>query len=814
MLSKKSLKFNFLLSLLLALLLFPSLNYAQQEERSLQPQLTRDQSLFPLQSTGIWTEVHPLIPRVDYWGVHFANADTGWAVGEGGAVIKTTNGGAKWIWYESGVENTLRTVAAVNNGNRVIAAGDGGMILISEDAGETWSALPSGTTDNIWNMQMLTEEIGWMVGEGGTALKTTDAGLNWIQQPMPYPNSSYWDVSFVNINIGYISCPSGIVIKTTNGGGDWTTQVAGDTRALWTIYAIDSLKVIAGGFAGKLVYTSNGGITWIPLWDYGISYNKITFADSLLGIGAGDGSISTTDGGLNWYLLNIHNITDNNAVFTSSGVGYMVGNSMSLLKTSNLGASWNKTILNDNLTDVHFVDELSGFFVGRLIYKTSDGALTINTVNNFPYDTMYNPYSITFTDNVNGFIGGQPTHIIKTTDAGESWSISNITGLPDLAGSVRKLFFYSKNIGWAATTRGSILKTTDGGNNWYTQINVGISVGFNGIYFIDSLNGWTANSNKRPFKTSDGGENWIEQTNLNFFQTNDVYFSDLDTGWIASSLPNGFYITADGGTTWNNIPSVVGANRFHFFPRKEHWLISGSNRYETTDNGIIWNNISNDVKSFLNYCAPVNQRGYASGSTGLILSYIDTSFIPVEIISFNTEISNDGIKLIWKTAIELNNKGFEIQKSQDKQTWTNIGFVAGRGSTTEITDYSYFDDEISDYKAFYRLKQIDFNGSFEYSQVIEVTLENLPLIFDLHQNYPNPFNAITIIKYSLPKKSFLNISLYDIKGEKVFELVNEEKEQGLYAIKFNGDKLATGIYLYRMITSSGYSSSRKLIMLK
>ena len=100
----------FLLSLLLALLLFQSLYYAQQEERTHQPQLVRDKSLFPLQSTGIWTEVHPLIPRVDYWGVDFVNADTGWAIGEGGSIIKTTNGGQKWIWYESGVENTLKTV--------------------------------------------------------------------------------------------------------------------------------------------------------------------------------------------------------------------------------------------------------------------------------------------------------------------------------------------------------------------------------------------------------------------------------------------------------------------------------------------------------------------------------------------------------------------------------------------------------------------------------------------------------------------------------------------------------------------------------
>ena len=262
----------FLFSLLIALFIF--LSYAQQEERTHQPQLVRDKSLFPRRSTKIWTEVHPLIPRVDYWGIYFINADTGWAVGEGGAVIKTTNGGQKWIWYESGIENTLRTVAAINNGQRVIAAGDGGIIIISEDAGETWNTIPSGTTDNIWNMQMITNDIGWMVGEGGTALKTSNGGLNWIQQPMPYPNVPYWDISFLDTLFGYVCSSSGIVLRTTNGGSNWQIQQAGDTRSLYTIYALDTLRASAGGFAGKVVYTTDGGSNWLTAGG-GISWSRI-----------------------------------------------------------------------------------------------------------------------------------------------------------------------------------------------------------------------------------------------------------------------------------------------------------------------------------------------------------------------------------------------------------------------------------------------------------------------------------------------------------------------------------------------------------
>jgi photosystem II stability/assembly factor-like uncharacterized protein len=365
---KISLKVNFLLLLLATLLSIATKNYTQQEERSLLPQLTRDKSLFPSQSTGIWTEVHPLIPRVDYWGVDFLNADTGLAVGEGGAIIKTTNGGQKWVWYESGVENTLRTVAAVNNGQRAIAAGDGGIILISEDAGETWNTLPSGTTDNIWNMQMVTNEIGWMVGEGGTALKTSDGGLTWLQQAMPYPNLSYWDVSFVDSLFGYICCQTAIVLKTTNGGSSWQIQQAGDTRSLYTIYAFDTLRASAGGFAGKVVYTTDGGINWLAAGGLSAAeINKIKFMNDVKGyLVSSGGFYESTNAGVSWSSIQDLIVsgsipTTTNLSFPNEGEGYITGYKMLIAKTNDTGESWRRTIVNSDFINVYFKNEQEGF---------------------------------------------------------------------------------------------------------------------------------------------------------------------------------------------------------------------------------------------------------------------------------------------------------------------------------------------------------------------------------------------------------------------------------------------------------------------
>ena len=811
-----------LLSLLLALLLFPFLNYAQQEERSLQPQLTRDQSLFPLQSTGIWTEVHPLIPRVDYWGVYFVNADTGWAVGEGGAILKTTNGGAKWIWYESGVENTLRTVAAVNNGNRVIAAGDGGMILISEDAGETWSQLSSPTIRNFWNMQMITEEIGWMVGEGGTALKTANGGLNWIQQPMPFPSAPYWDVSFINTAFGYICSSSGIVLKTTNGGVSWIIQQAGDTRSLYTIFTLDTLRASAGGFAGKVVYTTDGGTSWLTA-SGGISapeINKIKFINNVKGFLASSGGFyKTTNGGISWTNINDLN-QEFSAAFTTNisfpieEKGFVTGGKMLLAKTTNEGENWRRTIVNADLFNVYFNDEQNGFINSTdLVYTTNDAGQTLDTILTFPYNEIYSMEGMTFTDSLNGFIGTLPARIYKTTNAGQSWYRTSITGLIDSSWVIIKFFFLTSDIAWTISNK-RIMKTTDGGENWFVQLNLPGAGYFSSIHFVDSLYGWASILGRRPFKTTDGGENWIEQINLNLYSTRDIYFINDSVGFCTEN--NKFYETIDGGLSWNLDSSIIGfgQGRFGYFD-SENIFITGTKVYRTTNAGVIWTEFPElaDQGWRMTITLFSVNSGLLVGNTGLIFKYFDET-VPVEFINFEGWLNENETNLQWTTATETNNRGFYIQRKKlNEQEWIDLDFIEGKGNSTEINYYSYKDILTESGVYYYRLKQTDFDGTYSYSKVIKIDFST-PAEFEIFQNFPNPFNSFTIIKYSLPEKSFVNISLYDIKGEKVSELVNEKMEKGIYSVMFNGDNLATGVYLYRIVTSSGYNFSRKLILLK
>jgi hypothetical protein len=194
-----------------------------------------------------------------------------------------------------------------------------------------------------------------------------------------------------------------------------------------------------------------------------------------------------------------------------------------------------------------------------------------------------------------------------------------------------------------------------------------------------------------------------------------------------------------------------------------------------------------------------------------------SSEVPVELLSFNAEMVDGNVVLNWSTATELNNSGFQIEKREKsnvkgKTEFGNVGFVSGKGTTTEKTFYSYSDKNEKPGTYLYRLKQIDFDGTFSYSNEIEVEVTGLK-DFALYQNYPNPFNPSTTIKFALPVKTNLSLSVYNTLGEKVAEMFNGELEEGYHEMMFNASGLSSGIYFYK-IESENYSATKKLMLLK
>lgn len=203
---------------------------------------------------------------------------------------------------------------------------------------------------------------------------------------------------------------------------------------------------------------------------------------------------------------------------------------------------------------------------------------------------------------------------------------------------------------------------------------------------------------------------------------------------------------------------------------------------------------------------------WLSGTQGTIIKgYVDPA-IPVEMVSFNASVSGNSVNLTWKTATEINNKGFDVERKYDGETWNKIAFVAGKGTTTETMVYSYSDNNLKKGNISYRLKQIDFDGSFEYSNIVELEV-GAPDKFELAQNYPNPFNPVTLIKYSLAAKSKVELKIYNILGKEVAKLVNEIQDAGSYEVRFNAANLSSGVYFYELNAGS-FNSKKKMVLLK
>jgi hypothetical protein len=186
--------------------------------------------------------------------------------------------------------------------------------------------------------------------------------------------------------------------------------------------------------------------------------------------------------------------------------------------------------------------------------------------------------------------------------------------------------------------------------------------------------------------------------------------------------------------------------------------------------------------------------------------------LPVELISFSAKVNQNIVTLMWNTATEVNNYGFEIERQQISSGWNKVGFVNGNGSSNSSKVYSFMDKPTGGTKFQYRLKQIDRNGQYTYSDIIDV-VTGIPSKFELQQNYPNPFNPTTKIVYNVPTDGKVSIIVYDIMGREFVSLVNDNKQAGRYELTLDGSHLSSGVYFCRM-TARNFTSSIKMLLIK
>ncbi len=268
----------------------------------------------------------------------------------------------------------------------------------------------------------------------------------------------------------------------------------------------------------------------------------------------------------------------------------------------------------------------------------------------------------------------------------------------------------------------------------------------------------------------------------------------------------GYSITGGYVYRGQNVPELYGKYIYGDYGSARVWSIEYDGINPTVNTQIT--TASGSITSF---GVDENQELYLVSFNGKIYKFTPT-VVPVELTTFNATIIDGKVRLNWFTATETNNAGFDIERSKDGTNYEKIFFIGGNGTTTNRNVYSYIDETVTAGVYYYRLKQINFDGSFEYLNAIAVDLGS-PVGYLLKQNYPNPFNPKTIITYQIPVEGFVTLKLYDVLGNEVSTLINEKKLAGTYKVELDGSKLSSGIYFYK-ITSGNFVAVKKMSYLK
>jgi len=500
------------------------------------------------------------------------------------------------------------------------------------------------------------------------------------------------------------------------------------------------------------------------------------------------------------------------------------------------------------------------------VNKTTNAGLNWTQVNNGLLNIQVQAIAISKNNPLVLYAGtavGANAGVYKTTDGGGLWTQVN-TGITETIG-VQALMVHPDNpsIAWVTIFTGTadavngIYKTTDGGANWFAATNgIGAIKNFlslamspidpNTLYLGSSFQVATSTGPSAIYKSTDGGANWVlsstglptDPAEINPVRTLNVSTANPNVviaGLFMNTVNGGFYLSTDAGANWtkkhNGLPPETGtlirsaairplfANHFYVGLDRSTFLNIGV--WGTTDGGDNWFSFNGGtmLNTYGIRALVFNSTGthslYAGcgSATGQGVYEYTFSVVPVEFVSFSASVFGNDVNLSWVTASETNNFGFEVERTDaGNSVWNKVGFVFGNGTSTELNYYSFTDQSVPVGQYLYRLKQIDLDGSFDYSDQVEVDIISATN-YVLMQNYPNPFNPSTRISFSIPQSGFASVKVYDVLGNEVATIIDKELSAGSYEIQFNASGLTSGVYYYTL-KSGNFVQSKKMILLR
>ncbi|MBP9123295.1 MAG: hypothetical protein KBF60_09110 [Ignavibacteriaceae bacterium] len=737
------------------------------------------------------------IPKTEILKVEFVDELNIFLLNKQHPLLKTSNGGETWNFitipsryqyphsFQVFSPDTIYVAAPINNSSTYKTH-----MLKSYDGGNNWAAMDTSVT-LIYSFKFFSTTSGWVFG--GYIYRTTDGGNTLNPVPIPVDMQNPESIDILNENTLVIAgsryqqifpgqyYPKPIMSFSSNGGASWLTQdlgfnyISGYALNVRLLNESTAIALLSMPSDKGIIYTTNKGVNW----NYGNSavkdfrYDDIKILDNriyLAGSGAsflvsGNSSLTQWDVRMDQTFIKLKC-----AGFLDPGYAIVGDEGGNLQVSTDRGNTWlKKKMPTGKLNKIHMVnDSLVYLLDSNKIYRSKDLCNTIEYVTSRPAGVI-SDIQITGDGSIWVCSG---SYIFQTDHTGQFWN----TRLTALGDSFQWIKLFEDGTGY--TSNRNLYKTTDHGNTWNL---IGAYYFFiSQIVFYDSNNGFIVGNNGKVFRTNDGGITFLPVEIPGMSNAFRIFCKDSLNFYLSA---NKLYSTYDGGEMWkeNEFINISNIPAFSWMTMYDHFEGIG---VSLTSNTTAW-------------------KTHNRGNT------------PVELSLFSALPFGNKVVLQWTTETETNNMGFEIERRDKYGDWKKIAFSKGSGTSTRKIFYGYDDYEP---KApailYYRLKQIDYNGEFEYSNEVEVLLGEIPENYSIQQNYPNPFNPSTKLTFSLPEENKVVIKVFNAMGEQVREIDRGILSHGYFEQDFEMGTESSGMYFCQVLCTNTISGRTKSLTVK
>jgi photosystem II stability/assembly factor-like uncharacterized protein len=705
---------------------------------------------------------------------------------------------------------------------------------------------PDIPADQINDILFLNASTGFIINSAGSVLMTTDGGNTW-KIKAHYQRNTFSEIKFLDSQNGFAISPYSYIndnisfIFTTDGGLHWDegTVYMGDALAFLPLSTSAIIKSYTDGTIGKLdnfygLWTK----TYTPSYYFGgdvrdpygsiVQFQRLP-GGRILALGSSNAAksagiisdsvsfiLKSDDAGSTWDTLWC-GLPYNSQTFSffDDSLGWLGSESDRIYKTTNGGIVWtlqySDSLQKYPIKSISSLDGINVFTVdgsGRVIYSTDSGQhwqfVQVDQYNNYPF-------KIEFLNSTKGFLAGPDFWV--TTNGGSTWTRVS----KSLKGSFTKIDFASENIGMGIGGN-CIYKTLNGGSSW-NVLYQSSSQSFSGLDMVDSLHVWVTGYDSL-YKSTDGGNSWSSvNIGTGIGQMGGIQFLDSNVGIIFGPIFN--YVTSDGGNIWNThsindtmfIPSF---NKIKFTDPGHVWFVNQDGVWLSRDTAKTWKlfpvegafqafDFVDSLNGWLSIWGGQYKKMAYTTDGGLTWEFVDKpySFQTEDILTYREGNYFGGI-----VTLESGYDGSLIQYRQGDSYIYNIPTYTGN----PLNSFATFrkGNTLHIWVAGSGMTLLHYT---DYVTGIKETTHQVISSYSLSQNYPNPFNPVTNISFSIPKRSFVSVKLYDLLGREVSTIVSEELPAGNHSRQWNAVNISSGIYFYRLQAGS-FTETKKLVLLR